>query len=88
MMDKKTIYVSLPVVKMNTYEITKAEADLVRQLYRIRHQTGHSTKVIAIQFIRKQYGLGLKEAVDLCDAVVNGVPDDHGDIVAHHTGLK
>ena len=51
------------LVKYETQLVTEAEYDLVYILYRLQKS------VEAIKFIRQQYGLGLKEAKDVCDAI-------------------
>ena len=51
------------VVKYETFAVTDAEFDVVVALY------GLDQKVTAIKFLRLQYGLGLKEAKDICDAI-------------------
>jgi ribosomal protein L7/L12 len=55
-------------VKYQTQNVTKAEYDLVGALFNRTVDSG-SAKVTAIKFIRAQYGLGLKEAKDVCDAI-------------------
>lgn len=52
-------------VKYATQEVTQAEYDLVHAMYHFRE----SQKVQAIKFIRAQYGIGLREAKDVCDAI-------------------
>ena len=52
-------------VQYATQEVTQAEYDLVHALYHLHEPQ----KVRAIRFIRQQYGLGLKEAKDVCDAI-------------------
>ena len=52
-------------VQYATQEVTQAEHDLVHALYRLREPG----QVQAIKFIRAQYGLGLQEAKDVCDAI-------------------
>jgi ribosomal protein L7/L12 len=52
-------------VRYATLEVTNAEYDLVYALYNLTVPQ----KVQAIKFIRQQYGIGLKEAKDVCDAI-------------------
>ena len=73
-MSATRIYISIPVVKMTTYSISKAEADLIRRMA-ITQFGKPGDKVGAIKFIRDQYGLGLKEAKDVCDAVLLAHPN-------------
>ena len=48
-----------------TYDITDAEATLIKDMYQVKEQ------ILAIKFIRNQYPkLGLYEAKELCYAVV------------------
>ena len=53
------------VAKYATHEVTEAEYDLVYSLYHLQEPQ----KVHAIKFIRQQYGIGLKEAKDVCDTI-------------------
>lgn len=48
-----------------TQEVTQAEYDLVLSLYSQREPL----KVSAIKFIRQQYGIGLREAKEVCDTI-------------------
>ena len=48
-----------------TQEVTQAEYDLVHALY--NHH--NPDKVRAIKFIRQQYGIGLREAKEVCDTI-------------------
>lgn len=48
----------------HTITITAAEYDMVLTLCLV-----HNMKVTSIKFIRQQYGLGLKDAKDVCDAI-------------------
>jgi len=48
-----------------TQEVTQAEYDLVQGLYSQREPL----KVTAIKFIRQQYGIGLREAKEVCDTI-------------------
>lgn len=52
-------------VKWDTLEVTTAEYDLVHTLY----NKEQPAKITAIRFIRSQYGIGLKQAKDLCDTI-------------------
>ena len=52
-------------VQYATQEVTQAEYGLVHALYHLREPQ----KVQAIKFIRQQYGIGVKEAKDVCDAI-------------------
>lgn len=52
-------------VQYSMQEVTTAEYDLVYAMYHFREPQ----KVQAIKFIRQQYGIGLKEAKDVCDAI-------------------
>jgi len=52
-------------IQYATLEVTQAEYDLVHALYHLREPQN----VLAIKFIRQQYGIGLKEAKDACDAI-------------------
>lgn len=60
--------VKYPVHNYTTQEVTVAEYDLVWHLFNPSNG-GAAQKVLAIKFIRQQYGLGLKEAKDICDAI-------------------
>lgn len=51
------------VVQYSTQNVTQAEFRLVKELYK------QDRKVTAINFIRRQYNLGLKEAKDVCDKI-------------------
>ena len=51
-----------------THQVTDAEYDLVWGLYNPQHGR-ESQRVVAIKFIRCQYGLSLKTAKDICDAI-------------------
>ena len=66
------IYITIPVVKMTNYSITRAEANLIRHI-----STPGSARLFAIKFIREQYDLGLKEAMDVCEAVLKAPPHQH-----------
>lgn len=46
-------------------DVTQAEYDLVYALYNFVEPR----KVTAIKFIRQQYGIGLREAKDVCDTI-------------------
>ena len=48
-----------------TQEVTQAEYDLVYALYNF----AEPRKVSAIKFIRQQYGIGLREAKEVCDTI-------------------
>ena len=50
-------------VKYEEFTVTEAEYNVVAELYR------QTQKVVAIKFLRQQYGLGLKEAKDICDGI-------------------
>ena len=52
-------------VQYATQEVTQAEYDLVYAMFHFREPQ----KVQAIKFIRQQYGIGLKEAKVVCDAI-------------------
>ena len=52
-------------VQYATQEVTQAEYDHVLALFNLREPQ----KVLAYKFIRQQYGIGLKEAKDVCDAI-------------------
>ena len=56
-------------VRTAEQEITTAEYDLVLNLYQ-----QFKDRVLAIKFIRAQYGLGLKEAKDICDTIILSGP--------------
>lgn len=56
-------------VRYAVQEITKAEYDLILALHRL-----YNDRVQAIKFIRAQYNLGLKEAKDLCDTILERGP--------------
>ena len=60
-------------VKYETQNVTEAEYDLVYALYNLREPN----RVQAVKFIRQQYGLGLKEAKDVCDAIAAQVRDNN-----------
>ena len=50
-------------VKYEEFTVTDAEYDIIHHLY------NKYEKVLSIKFLRSQYGLGLKEAKDICDAI-------------------
>ena len=60
-------------VKYETQLVTEAEYDLVYALYNQREPN----KVRAIEFIRQQYSLGMKESKDVCDAIAANVRDNN-----------
>jgi ribosomal protein L7/L12 len=75
------------LVMRNGVKFIKAEiqvqvgpATFAPKLHHVRFlREVYSTNVIAgVRFIRTEYGLGLKEAKDFCDAVrdLHGSPDD------------
>ena len=53
------------LVKYAEHTVTDAEYDLVYAMFNL----ANPQKVLAIKFIRTQYGIGLKEAKDICDAI-------------------
>lgn len=52
-------------VQYATQEVTQAEYDHVIALVNLREPQ----KMLAIKFICQQYGIGLKEAKDVCDEI-------------------
>lgn len=65
---RETVTIQYPV-RYATHEVTKAEYNLVLELnLRLKD------RVQAIKFIRAQYGLGLKEAKDICDQIILSGP--------------
>ena len=49
-------------------QVSRAEFLVIHRIYNKEDSTP-SDRVIAIKFLREQYGLGLKEAKDVCDAI-------------------
>lgn len=52
-------------IQYATHEVTQAEAEVVYAMYHFREPQ----RLQAVKFIRNQYGIGLKEAKDICDAI-------------------
>lgn len=57
------ITVAYPIAQQEFVNVTEAEYDVVNMLYFFEK------KVTAIKFLRQQYGLDLKRAKDICDAI-------------------
>jgi ribosomal protein L7/L12 len=52
------------VTTTKTFSVTEAEVALIRDLHR------EGRKLISVKFLKTQYNLGLKEAVDLVNTIV------------------
>lgn len=62
-------------VRYETHQVTDAEFDIVRTLMLAGAvDNALSTKLIAIKFIRNQYKIGLKEAKEVCEAIMHMDP--------------
>jgi hypothetical protein len=53
-------------VQYSTFEVRESEYDVIKALY------DRKLRITAIKFLRNQYGLDLKDAMNICD-VIGGV---------------
>lgn len=56
---------AIAVITTKTVEVTDAEFEIIHSLY---HMTQHH-KLKAIKFIKDQYDISLKEAMDICNII-------------------
>lgn len=50
-------------VQYSTFEVRESEYDVIKALY------DRNLRITAIKFLRNQYGLDLKDAMNICDAI-------------------
>lgn len=59
----RSITVAYPIAQQAFASVTVAEYDLIYSLY------SQERKILAIKFLRQQYGYELRMSKDICDAI-------------------